>query len=63
MVNYTETSVPYTRIIEYKHFDMFGQEVYDCPKTVISKEYSTEWQPGMEPYHPVNDEPNNCLAD
>lgn len=60
VVNYTEREVPYTRIIEHKHFEMFGQEVYDCPKTVISKEYSTEWKPGMEPYYPVND---NCNAD
>ena len=63
VVNYTEASVPYTRIIEHKHFDMFGQAVYDVPRTVISKEYSTEWQPGMEPYYPVNDEQNNRLAE
>lgn len=42
---------------------MFGQEVYDCPKTVVSEEYSTEYKPGMEPYYPVNDERNNTLAD
>jgi UDP-galactopyranose mutase len=42
---------------------MFGQEVYDCPKTVISKEYSTEYKDGMEPYYTVNDERNNQLAD
>lgn len=63
VVNYTEREVPYTRIIEHKHFEMFGQEVYDCPKTIISKEYSTEWQQGMEPYYPVNDRRNNELAD
>lgn len=63
VVNYTEHEVPYTRIIEHKHFEMFGQEVYNCPKTVISKEYSTEWQSGMEPYYPVNDKRNNELAD
>lgn len=63
VVNYTEREVPYTRIIEHKHFEMFGQEVYDYSKTVISKEYSTEWQLGMEPYYPVNDEQNNDLAD
>lgn len=63
VVNYTEREVPYTRIIEHKHFEMFGSEVYSCPKTVISKEYSTEWKPGMEPYYPVNDEQNNALAD
>lgn len=63
VVNYTEREVPYTRVIEHKHFEMFGQEVYNCPKTVISKEYSTEWQQGMEPYYPVNDKRNNVLAD
>ena len=62
VVNYTECEVPYTRIIEHKHFEMFGEEVYDYSKTVISKEYSTEWQQGMEPYYPVNDMRNNELA-
>ena len=61
VVNYTEREVPYTRIIEHKHFEMFGQTVYDCPKTVISREYSMEWEPGMEPYYPVNDMRNNAL--
>lgn len=61
VINYTERDVPYTRIIEHKHFEMFGQEVYDCPKTVISREYSTEWAPGMEPYYPVNDAQNAAL--
>ncbi len=63
VVNYTEREVPYTRIIEHKHFEMFGQAVYDTPKTVISKEYSTEYKEGMEPYYPVNDDRNNALAD
>ena len=63
VVNYTERDVPYTRIIEHKHFEMFGQEVYNCPKTVISREYSTEWTEGMEPYYPVNDARNNELAE
>ena len=63
VMNYTEAEVPYTRIIEHKHFEMFGQEVYDCPKTVISREYSTEYKEGMEPYYMVNDERNNALAD
>ena len=63
VMNYTEAEVPYTRIIEHKHFEMFGQEVYDCPKTVISREYSTEYKFGMEPYYTVNDECNNALAD
>lgn len=61
VINYTEREVPYTRVIEHKHFEMFGQAVYDCPKTVISKEYSTEWQDGMEPYYPVNDKVNSEL--
>ena len=61
VVNYTEGTVPYTRIIEHKHFEMFGDSVYQCPKTVISKEYSTEWKDGMEPYYPVNDGKNNAL--
>ena len=63
VVNYTEREVPYTRIIEHKHFEMFGQAVYDCPKTVVSKEFSTEWTEGMEPYYPVNDSRNNELAE
>ena len=61
VVNYTDREVPYTRVIEHKHFEMFGYEVYACPKTVVSKEYSTEWTEGMEPYYPVNDEKNNAL--
>ena len=56
VVNYTEREVPYTRIIEHKHF-AFGKQ----PTTVISREYSAEWQPGMEPYYPVNDEKNSAL--
>lgn len=61
VVNYTEKDVPYTRIIEHKHFEMFGSEVYNSSKTLISKEYSTEWKDGMEPYYPVNDDRNNSL--
>ena len=63
VVNYTSHNEPYTRVIEHKHFEMFGQEVYDCPKTVVSEEYSTEYKEGMEPYYPVNDERNNSLAE
>lgn len=63
VVNYTSHDEPYTRVIEHKHFEMFGQEVYDCPRTVISEEYSTEYKEGMEPYYPVNDERNNTLAE
>ena len=61
MVNYTDKEVPYTRIIEHKHFEVFGEKVYENPRTVISREYSTEWEEGMEPYYPVNDERNNTL--
>ena len=61
VINYTDYQVPYTRIIEHKHFEMFGTEVYQCPKTIISKEYSIEWQEGMEPYYPINDEDNTKL--
>ena len=56
VVNYTERSVPYTRIIEHKHFE-YGTQ----PKTVISKEYSSEWKPGVEPYYPINNDKNNNL--
>lgn len=56
VVNYTEREVPYTRIIEHKHFE-FGQQ----PTTIISREYSSEWKPGVEPYYPVNNEKNNAL--
>ena len=63
VVNYTSHDQPYTRIIEHKHFEMFGQAVYDCPKTVVSEEYSTEYKDGMEPYYPVNNDRNNALAE
>jgi UDP-galactopyranose mutase len=63
VVNYTSHNKPYTRVIEHKHFEMFGQAVYECPKTVISEEYSTEYKDGMEPYYPVNNERNNRLAE
>ena len=56
VVNYTEREVPYTRIIEHKHFEFGTQE-----KTIISREYPEEWQPGMEPYYPVNNEENTSL--
>ena len=56
VVNYTESVVPYTRIIEHKHF-AFGTQ----PTTIISKEYPSEWRPGVEPYYPINDEKNNAL--
>ncbi|WP_455668894.1 UDP-galactopyranose mutase [Phocaeicola sp.] len=63
VVNYTEREVPYTRIIEHKHFEMFGTTINECPQTVVSYEYSTEWELGMEPYYPVNDAHNNILAE
>ena len=63
VVNYTSHDQPYTRVIEHKHFEMFGQAVFDCPKTVVSEEYSTEYKDGMEPYYPVNNERNNVLAE
>ena len=63
VVNYTSHDQPYTRIIEHKHFEMFGADVYSVPKTVVSEEYSTEYKEGMDPYYPVNDERNNKLAE
>lgn len=63
VINYTSHNEPYTRVIEHKHFEMFGQQVFECPKTVVSEEYSTEYQPGMEQYYPVNDDKNNILAE
>ena len=56
VVNYTEAEVPYTRIIEHKHF-----EKTVCPKTIISREYSSEWKQGEEPYYPINNERNDAL--
>ncbi len=61
VVNYTSADVPYTRIIEHKHFETFGAAVYANPKTVISREYSTEWRDGMEPFYPVNDARNQAV--
>ncbi|MBO5297872.1 MAG: UDP-galactopyranose mutase [Candidatus Homeothermus sp.] len=61
VVNYTAADVPYTRIIEHKHFETFGNAVYDNPRTVISREYSTEWTDGMEPFYPVNDARNQAV--
>lgn len=58
VINYTDRETPYTRIIEHKHFESFGNAVYENPHTVIFREYSTEWKPGMEPFYTVNDEKN-----
>ena len=61
VVNYTDADTPFTRIIEHKHFETFGQEVYDLDKTIVSREYSEEWHDGMEPYYPINDAENMAL--
>ena len=61
VINYTDSDTPYTRVIEHKHFESFGQTIYDNTKTVISREYSTEWQDGMEPFYPINDNKNSAL--
>ena len=61
VVNYTSDDIPFTRIIEHKHFEMFGNKVYENPLTVISREYSSEWKEGMEPFYPVNDNRNQAL--
>lgn len=63
VVNYTDADIAYTRIIEHKHFEMFGEDIVKSPHTVISKEYSTEWHNGIEPYYPINDERNNRLLE
>lgn len=62
VVNYTDINVPYTRVIEHKHFEILGENINNFPFTVISKEYSMEWKDGMEPYYPINDERNSLLA-
>ncbi len=61
VVNYTAREVPYTRVIEHKHFEYFGDNVYSIPQTVITHEYSKEWAPGNEPFYPVNNDRNNSL--
>ena len=61
VVNYTDRETPYTRIIEHKHFESFGNTVYENPHTIISREYSTEWKLGMEPFYTVNNERNSQL--
>ena len=62
VINYTSHDKPYTRVIEHKHFEVFGEAVYDIPRTVVSEEYSVMFKFGMEPYYPINDEKNNHLA-
>ena len=61
VVNYTDLEVPYTRTIDHKPFERFGDKVYDIPKTVVTKEYPQEWHDGLEPYYPVNDNKNTVL--
>ena len=63
VMNFTDRQVPYTRIIEHKHFELFGQSVYDLPSTVITREYPAEWEQGLEPFYTVNDDKNNRLAE
>jgi UDP-galactopyranose mutase len=62
-INYTDAAVPYTRIIEHKHFESFAADVEKNPKTVISREYSVEWEEGMEPYYPINDDKNHAVLE
>ncbi len=61
VMNFTDAEIPYTRIIEHKHFEMFGDDIYKSPKTIISREYSSEWREGIEPFYTVNDNHNNNL--
>lgn len=61
VVNFTDSETPYTRVIEHKHFESFGDDVYANPKTVVSREFSVEWSEGLEPYYSVNDSHNNLL--
>lgn len=61
LMNYTDKETPYTRIIEHKHFEAFGDAVELNPRTVITREYPAEYKPGMEAYYPINDEDNNNL--
>jgi UDP-galactopyranose mutase len=61
VVNYTEYEIPYTRIIEHKHFELGCQSGEANPRTVVTKEYPAEWKRGDEPYYPMNDDRNNEL--
>lgn len=61
VVNFPDKGIPFTRIIEHKHFEAFGEAIYKNPSTIISREFSTEWNPGDEPYYPINDERNNLI--
>ena len=61
VVNYTEYEIPYTRVIEHKHFEFQCQDGTNNPKTVITREYPKTWQRGDEPYYPMNDSKNNAI--
>ena len=61
-INHTDAAIPYTRIIEHKHFESFAADVEKNPKTVISREFSVEWKDGMEPYYPINDDKNSVMV-
>lgn len=63
VINYTSADIPFTRIIEHKHFESFGNDVYANPLTVISREYSAEWHDGAEPFYPINNDRNTSLYD
>ena len=63
VMNFTDAEVPYTRVYEHKHFELFGDEVYQIPKTVISKEYPAKYEQGLEPYYTINDDHNNALSE
>lgn len=63
VVNYTDSETPFTRSIEHKHFEMFGEDIYAVPRTIVSREYPAEWTQGAEPFYPVNDEANNRRAE
>ena len=61
VINQPDKNVPYTRVIEHKHFEPYNKELQAKPKTVVSKEFSEEWDETKEGYYPVNDEENNNL--
>ena len=61
VINYTSGDVPFTRAIEHKHFESFGNEVYENPRTVVTYEYSAEWHDGMDPFYPINNEKNQAV--
>ena len=62
VINYTSHDVSYTRVIEHKHFELFGNAVYGNPRTVVTEEYPVPFMEGMEPFYPVNDGRNDALC-